>query len=153
MKNALALIGFIGLSFIPAILGASFLPGEWYFGLNKPSWNPPNYLFGLVWTPLYVMIGVSAWLIWKDYGFKGAQFAFVIFAVQMICNALYSPVLFGGQSLGGAFVLILVMLFFIFWNAKLFYDLKPFAGFVLLPYALWVSFASFLNYTLWQLNR
>ena len=152
MKNIAALLGFICLAFIPAFIGSFFLPGEWYFGLNKPSWNPPNYLFGLIWTPLYLTIGIAAWLIWKDFGFQGAQFAFVIFGIQLLLNALYSPYLFGKNDLWGALLLILALFCIILWNIKVFYDLKPIAGLILVPYAIWVSIASFLNYTLWKLN-
>ena len=91
----LALAGFVIVAFIPASTGAFFAPGEWYAGLAKPSWNPPGWVFGPVWTVMYVTIGVAAWLVWRRAGFSGARTAWVVFAAQLLLNGLWTWLFFG----------------------------------------------------------
>lgn len=151
------LLFFLGLSFLTAFIGTRFPVDEWYASLNKPTWNPPNYLFGLVWTPLYILIAISGWLIWKETnvheaGFDLAKWAFLVFALQLILNAAWSWLFFGEHRMSLALAEILCLAFVIAINIKLFYDIKPIAGLLLVPYLCWVCFASFLNYTLLKLN-
>ena len=92
------LLGFIAASFLAAMTGPFFRPGEWYERLNKPSWRPPNRLFAPVWTVLYVMIAVSGWLVWREVGFAGAALPLTVYALQLVLNAAWTPLFFGLRS-------------------------------------------------------
>lgn len=124
----------------------------WYATLNKPIWQPPNWLFGPVWTTLYILMGISFFLIIKNKSLKEVKNAIVIFVTQLVLNALWSIVFFGMQNIGGALGVIAILWVFIIVNISVFYRLNKVAGVLLLPYLLWVSFASFLNYTIYALN-
>jgi translocator protein len=154
MRRWVALAVWIAL---PLLLGGGvgsfFQPGEWYAGLEKPSWNPPSWVFGPVWTALYIMMGVAAWLVWDRYGFRGpARTALILFLVHLIFNAAWSALFFGAQAPGLAFAEILVLWAMIAALVVMFWRLRTLAGVLLLPYLAWVSFAAVLNYTLWRLN-
>ncbi|MHC4350576.1 MAG: TspO/MBR family protein [Planctomycetota bacterium] len=95
LKATLILLGFIVVPFGATLLGARFPPDEWYESLSKPTWNPPNWIFGPVWTALYLMMGVSAWLVWKTAGFKKGAAALSAWAVQLALNAAWSWIFFG----------------------------------------------------------
>ncbi|TVQ01622.1 MAG: tryptophan-rich sensory protein [Balneolaceae bacterium] len=150
------LLFWIALSYLTAWIGAQvspgIAPGEWYESIAKPSWNPPGWLFGPVWTALYTMMGVAVWLVWKDYGFSGAKKAITLFLIQLILNGLWSQIFFGMQEIGWAFLEILILLFAIAITTILFFEKNKLAGWLMVPYLLWVSFASVLNGTLWWLN-
>lgn len=133
-------------------IGAGFGPGEWYAGLNKPSWNPPNWIFGPVWTVLYVMMAVSAWRVTCRGPFPGAWAPLGLFLVQLGLNALWTPVFFGWHAMGAAFGVIVVLWFLIASTAWAFGRVDRLAGALLVPYLGWVGFASFLNWTLWRMN-
>ena len=148
----LALLGFLVLSFSAAIFGGLFMPGEWYAALQKPSWNPPSWVFGPVWTILYTMIGVSAWLVWNEKGFRGARLAFAVFLVQLVLNALWSWLFFGLHRPEIAFVEIVVLWLAILATIVVFWRESRLAGGLLTPYLAWVGFAAVLNGTLWRLN-
>ncbi|HSJ23204.1 MAG TPA: TspO/MBR family protein [Longimicrobiales bacterium] len=142
---------------LPLLIGAGagglFQPGEWYARLNKPDWNPPSWVFGPVWTTLYVLMGVAAWLVWERHGFTGAaRTALVLFLVHLLFNAAWSALFFGLESPGLAFAEILVLWAMIGALIVLFWRLRPAAGALLVPYLAWVSFAAVLNYTIWRLN-
>lgn len=127
--------------------------GTWYTELNKPSFNPPNWIFGPVWTLLYIMMGLSAGLVWK----KGLENPLVkkgllIYLVQLGLNLSWSVVFFGNQEIFGALLVILALLFMIIMNILFFLKVNRIAGYLLVPYLFWVLFASFLNYEIWQLN-
>ena len=153
MKNSLGLVGWLVISFAAAGIGSRFMPGEWYAALAKPSWNPPNALFGPVWTVLYVLMGVAAWLVWRRAGFGGAGAALGLFIVQLVLNALWSYLFFGQQRLDLAFGDILALLATILAVTILFWRIDRLAGALMLPYLAWVSFASVLNFVLWRLNK
>lgn len=133
-------------------IGSRFTPGEWYAGLAKPSWNPPGSVFGPVWTVLYVLMGVAAWLVWRRGGFAGARVALSLFLVQLTLNALWSWLFFGLQNPPLAFVEILVLWCAILATLVSFWKVRPAAGALLVPYLGWVSFAAALNLQLWRLN-
>jgi translocator protein len=134
-------------------VGNLFQPGEWYAQLDKPAWNPPSWLFGPVWTLLYVLMGTAAWLVQDRHGFRGpARTALVLFAVHLLVNAGWSAMFFGLQDPGLAFGWILLLWAMIVTLIVLFWRLRPVAGMLLLPYLAWVSFAAVLNYSIWQLN-
>jgi tryptophan-rich sensory protein len=137
---------------VGSIFTASKIP-TWYKGLIKPALNPPSWVFGPVWTTLYLLMGIALYIIWKKgLNTEGVKFALTIFAVQLILNALWSIVFFNMENLGLALINIVLMWLSILWTIVLFYRLSPTAGLLLIPYILWVSFASYLNYAIWTLN-
>ena len=109
MKNALGLIGWLAASFAAGWIGSRWMPGEWYAALAKPSWNPPNWIFGPVWTALYVLMAVAAWLVWRQAGFAGAGPALGLFGGQLVLNALWPYLFFGLHRIDWALVEILVL--------------------------------------------
>lgn len=149
----IGLIIWIIICFVPAIIGSQFGPGEWYQTLTKPDWNPPNWIFGPVWTLLYLLMGISVWLIWKDYGLKTAAIPIGFFIAQLILNALWSWFFFGLENVGLAFVDIIALWTFILITMIMFWKLNTWSGALLVPYIAWVSFATVLNYNIWQLNK
>ena len=152
-KNAVGLIGWLAVTFAAAWIGSRYMPGDWYASLVKPSWNPPNYLFGPVWTVLYVLMAVAAWLVWRKAGFSGAGPTLTLFVVQLALNALWSYLFFGQHRPDMAFVDIVALWIAILVVAVQFWRVDRTAGWLMAPYVLWVTFASYLNYVLWRLNR
>lgn len=150
------MILWIGLCYMVAWTGAQVSPGmaspEWFETLVKPDWNPPAWLFGPVWTILYTMMGVSAWFVWKDHGFKGAKYALSLFLVQLALNGLWSQIFFGMQQTGWAFLEIFFLLAAIIATTWLFFGKNRIAGWLMVPYIAWVSFATALNGAIWMMN-
>ncbi|MFH1387532.1 MAG: TspO/MBR family protein [bacterium] len=127
---------------------------NWYAFLNKPFFTPPNWLFGPAWTLLYILMGIAAYLIWKDgLDKKANQQALGIFAAQLFFNAIWTPIFFGWHQLFIAFIVIVVLWCFILWTIIRFSRISNIAGWLLAPYILWVTFASALNFGVWWLNR
>lgn len=127
---------------------------SWYQTIEKPSWNPPNWIFGPVWTTLYIMIGIALFLVWKeDTSEELKKIAFNLFAVQLILNFFWSFIFFTQQQPGWALVEIIAMWFFILMTIFAFAQVNKTAAWLLVPYISWVSFAIILNYTIWQLNK
>lgn len=125
----------------------------WFVTLKKPSFSPPNWLFGPVWTILYTLMGVSLFLVWQKRGTdKMVWPAIIIFLVHLGVNALWSIIFFGLKNPGWAFLEIIVLWLMIVISMILFYRIDKVACWLLLPYLLWVSFASVLNYSIWKLN-
>jgi translocator protein len=151
-RSAFALAGWLVLSFSAAAIGGCFLPGAWYATLKKPSWNPPNWIFGPVWTALYTTMAVAAWLVWKRGGFKGQRVALSLFLAQLLLNALWSPLFFGLHHPALAFVDIVSLWLALLATTAGFWRTRPTAGALLLPYLAWVTFAGALNFALWRLN-
>lgn len=126
---------------------------EWYLTLNKPRFNPPNWIFAPVWIILYVLMGIAAGIVWsKGFYHKWVQVSLYHFIFQLILNAAWSIVFFGMRSPGYALIVILVLLFLIILTIKWFRVVNKTAAILLIPYLLWVSFATILNYSIWQLN-
>jgi len=148
------LIGWLALSYITSAIGAfaSVSAGSFFTELVRPSWAPPGWLFGPVWTVLYTLMGVAAWLVWRTAGFSGAKFALTLFIIQLIFNALWSWLFFKWHLGGLAFLDILFLWAFILITLLAFWRISTWAGVLLIPYLLWVSFAAVLNFTLWRLN-
>lgn len=130
-------------------IGLATLPGEWYAGLAKPSFNPPNWVFAPVWSTLYVLIAIAGWRSWMKAPYGTAMLAW---AVQLALNFLWSPIFFGGHMIGIAFVVILALLASILAFIKLSWPRDRVAAWLFVPYALWVAFAALLNGALWWLN-
>ena len=125
----------------------------WYASLEKPAFNPPNWLFGPVWTTLYTLMGIAAFLVWRQgIRKREVKIALGIFIVQLVLNSLWSIVFFGLHSLLGGLVVILPLWVAILLSIVTFYRISKTAGVLLIPYILWVSFATILNFSLWQLN-
>jgi translocator protein len=156
MTTTIAIIGAGGwlvLTFAAAALGARFLPDEWYGLLTKPTWNPPNSIFAPVWTILYLLMATAAWLVWQSYGIKGALVPFILFFAQLLLNAAWTWLFFGRHRIFGALIDIVILWVTILVTLISFWNLEPVAGILLLPYLMWVSFATALNWTIWRLNR
>lgn len=140
---------FLLLSFAAAASGRWFEPGPWYAGLRKPAFTPPDWLFAPVWTVLYVCIGVSAALVWQR---SRAGLALTVWGAQLLLNAAWSWIFFGLQRPGLAFIEIRLLWVAIALTILLFWQVRPLAGALLVPYLLWVSLATWLNWQLWKLN-
>ncbi len=140
------------VTFIAALIGSRFQPGEWYIGLTKPALTPPAWVFGPVWTLLYAMMAVVAWLVWRRYGFTDAIVPLGLFLGQLALNCLWSYLFFGLQRPELAFLDIIALWLAILATFVAFWHCHQLAGLLLLPYLLWVSFATYLNFQFWQLN-
>ncbi len=126
----------------------------WYRGLRKPPSTPPNWAFGPVWTTLYILMGISVFLVWqKGLDTSGAKLAFVLFWIQLVINALWSVVFFGMKSKGGGAIVIIVLWLLILAAIVTFFPVSSWAGALLIPYIVWVSIASYLNIGVWVLNK
>lgn len=136
-------------------LGGIFTAGsvkDWYPVLEKPSLNPPSWVFGPVWTALFLLMGYALYLVWTSESGKNKRLAFWAFGIQMVLNALWSIIFFGLNSPGGALIEIVFLWLAIFATIIAFAKISKPAAWLLLPYILWVSFASYLNYAIWALN-
>lgn len=151
-SHLLALIGWVLLCFEAALPGAFMGPGEWYASLVKPSWNPPGWIFGPVWTALYAMMGVAAWLVWRQGGWGKRRIPLSIFLAQLALNALWTPLFFGMHRPGLAFAEIVLLWVAIAVTLIAFWPAHRVAAWLIAPYLAWVSFAAVLNFTLWRLN-
>ncbi len=155
-RSILVLIGFLAASFTAAAIGGLTTADNvrtWYPEINKPSWNPPSWLFGPVWTVLYVFMSIAAWRIWRLRESADATIALRLFFVQLVLNALWSLIFFGLHSPGWAFIEIVILWGLLANLQGRFWRLDRFAGCLWAPYLAWVSFATILNATIWWLNR
>jgi translocator protein len=153
-KQILGLVGWLAVTFIAASIGgvASINAGSFYTQLVRPEWAPPSSWFGPVWTVLYALMGIAAWLVWRADGFREARGALALFLLQLAPNALWSWLFFGWHRGALAFADILLLWVLIIVTLIAFWRVRALAGVLLIPYLLWVSFASALNYAVWQLN-
>ena len=126
--------------------------GSWYKGINKPSFNPPSWIFGPVWTLLFTLMGISLYLVWTSPSSNIKLIALTLFVIQFLFNIAWSYLFFGLNKPLWSFIEILVLLVFILITTFYFIKVNKTAGYLLIPYFLWVSFASFLNYSIWRLN-
>lgn len=125
----------------------------WYATLQKPAFNPPNWVFGPIWTTLYILMGISAYMVWvKGWDKKEVSIALWVFSLQLVLNTLWSIIFFGAKELFSAFVEIVFLWLAIVATIFMFSRVSRNAALVMVPYLLWVSFAAFLNYSIWQLN-
>ena len=150
-KLIISIISTVGLGSLGGIFTIAEIP-TWYAGLNKPSFNPPNWIFGPMWTTLYVLMGISFYLIWKRPISLERSLAIRLFIIQFILNFCWSILFFYMHQIGWAFAEIITMWVFILLTIIQFRKLSPTAAALLIPYLLWVSFASILNGSIWQLN-
>ena len=141
---------------IGSIFTRSAIP-EWYGGIVKPTLSPPNWVFGPVWTTLFVLMGIGFYLVWKKWAIlpwtkRQKRLALALFGAQLVLNTLWSIIFFGLQSPGGALIEIVFLWLAIAATMITFAKISRPAAWLLLPYILWVSFASYLNYAIWNLN-
>lgn len=153
-SQALGLLVWLLVAFAAAVVGgfASGSASEFYRDLVRPSWAPPDWLFGPVWSVLYTLMGVAAWLVWRARGFNGARKALLVFVVQLAANALWTWLFFVWRQGWLAFAEILLLLALILATIALFWRVSRLAAVFLFPYLLWVSFASALTLSTWRLN-
>jgi tryptophan-rich sensory protein len=147
----LTLAGFLAATFGAGATGALFQPGEWYRRLSKPGWTPPDWLFPIAWTLLYIGMAAAAWRV------AGSAHPLVFLALglwswQIVMNALWSPVFFGLRRLGAAFVVIGFLWLAVVLTTAVFLAVDPVAGWLMVPYVVWVSYAAALNLAIWRRN-
>ena len=155
MRSTLILFGFLLVTFAAAGVGGLFTsPGvrDWYPSLAKPIWNPPAWLFGPVWTALYICIAIAGFLVWRRTGFSGAKGTLTLFAMQLVLNAAWSWVFFGLHQPGWAFGEIVLLWVSILATMLAMFRVSPWSGVLFVPYLAWVTFAAVLNFTLWRMN-
>jgi len=157
VKRILRLIGFIALPFAAGALGSYFTYPNiegWYSQLSKPAFSPPNWVFGPVWSLLYVLMGAASYRIFSK-GLKNGEVkkGLVYYGIQLGLNSIWSIVFFGMKELGLAFVIMVALWIFIYLTIDKFMKIDRLAGMMLLPYIFWVSFAAFLNLSVYLLNR
>lgn len=152
-QAALFVIVCEGVGLLGSVATFSAIP-NWYSTLNKPFFNPPNWIFGPVWTLLYLLMGVSVYLIWRNgLKTKKVRDALYLFGIQLFLNAIWSPIFFGAKNLLLALFVIALMWFYILKTVVSFGKIDKTASYLLYPYLAWVSFASVLNFSVWFLNR
>ncbi len=152
LRQAVALAGWVLLCFGAAASSAFGSPGQWYAELNKPAWNPPGWIFGPVWSALYLSMAVAAWLVWREGGWSQQRRVLGLFLVQWTLNFLWTPLFFGLHRTGLAFAEILLLWLAIAATTVAFWRIRKAAGVLLVPYLAWVSFAAVLNGVLWRMN-
>lgn len=145
----LGAVGCLVACFAAASTGAIFKPGVWYAGLRKPWWNPPNWLFPIAWSILFLMMAAAGFLVWRE---DGLGLPMLVWAGQLVLNAGWSAVFFGLRKLGWATIEAVALWSAILACILLFAPISATAAWLMVPYLAWVSFAVFLTYTMWRLN-
>jgi tryptophan-rich sensory protein len=156
LRSATALIVSTGTCLLVGVSGSLVTATsvrEWYPYIQKPSWTPPSAVFGPVWTMLYLLMGVSAWLIWRNTEGSARRPALLIFVTQLVLNGTWSFLFFGLRSPGWAALEIVLLWSSIVATMLAFARISRLAASLLLPYLLWVSYAAALNTAIWNLNR
>jgi tryptophan-rich sensory protein len=155
LQQVIGLAAFVLICFAAAGLGGlvttSRIP-TWYADLAKPAWTPPDWIFGPVWTALYLTMAFSAWLVWRQAGLVRARLPLALFAIQLVLNSLWSVLFFGLQRPGAAAVEIILLWAAILATLLAFWKRSNLAGALLAPYLAWVSFAAVLNLAIWRMN-
>jgi benzodiazapine receptor len=156
MKKYLKLVASIVICQMAGILGAVFTTNSvdtWYSTITRPDIAPPNWIFGPVWTTLFLLMGISLYIVWnKGLQTRESKVAVSVFGFQLVLNTLWSIIFFGLHNPGLAFIEIIFLWISILASIILFYRISKVAAYLLIPYILWVSFAAFLNYNIWILN-
>ena len=152
--QALGLLAWLGLVFVVAAAGAlaSVDAASFYSQLNKPAWAPPASAFGPVWSVLYALMGISAWLVWREQGGKPVAGALLLFIAQLMANALWSWLFFAWRLGVASFADVLLLLVLIALTITAFYKVRRLAAWLMVPYLAWVCLASALTWSVWQRN-
>jgi tryptophan-rich sensory protein len=156
MNNTVKLVISIAIPLVVAAIAGYFTAtgtDTWYRSIKTPSWNPPNWVFGPVWTILYILMGIALFLVWKnDKPVDEKRVALVFFALQLFFNFCWSFIFFNQHQIGLAFIDIALLWICLLVTIILFSQINKTAAWLLVPYISWVSFAGILNYTIWKLN-
>lgn len=154
LVQTLGLLAWLAIAFAAAGVGAvaTVDAGAFYARLAKPAWAPPGSAFGPVWSLLYLLMGIAAWLVWREPGAKGRAAALALFLVQLGANALWSWLFFAWRNGAAAFAGVLVLLLLIVATMVAFWHIRRLASLLLVPYLAWVCFASVLTWAVWQAN-
>jgi tryptophan-rich sensory protein len=151
-RQILALFGWLILCLAASGTAVFVSTGGWYSDLHKPSWNPPTWVFGPVWTTLYVTMAIAAWLVWRQGGWKRQPISLGLFLLQWLLNVLWTPLFFGLHRPGFAFAEIIALWVVLAATLRCFWRVARPAALLLVPYLTWVSFAAALNFAIWRLN-
>jgi benzodiazapine receptor len=156
--NWLILAAFIAAALAAGALSAVFSPilsttaNHWYALLAKPEWAPPNRWFAPVWCLLYVLMGTSAWLVWRERYHRSRNSALTAYTIQLLLNAAWAPLFFGAKNIGAGLFVIVALWLALAWTIREFAVIRATAAWMMVPYMIWVSFASALNLTIWKIN-
>lgn len=156
MRRSLGLVAWLLITFAAATLGnlaTATSVGDWYHHIARPAWTPPDWIFGPVWTALYLMMAIAAWLVWRRAGFAAARGPLALFLVQLALNALWSVLFFGLQRPDLAAAEIVLLWLAILATLVAFWQRSTAAGWLLVPYLAWVTFAALLNFEIARLNN
>jgi tryptophan-rich sensory protein len=154
-QEILGLVVFVALCLLVSGIGGAITAtsvGTWYQALQKPPFNPPDWIFAPVWTTLYVLMAIAGWRVWRHERSELGRQALMVFAVQLGLNLAWSFLFFGLQRIGLALVEVIILLVAIIANTILFWRIDRLAGALFVPYVLWVAYATLLNTSLWLLN-
>jgi len=154
-RQAIALVVSVGICLGAAGIGSILTTPSikpWYATLRKPPWTPPNWLFGPVWTALYLSMAVAAWLVWRRIGFSPAKLPLTLFVIQLALNVAWSGIFFRLRLVGVAFLEVVLLWLFILWTAIAFGSVSSTASWLMVPYLTWVTFALALNAAIWRMN-
>lgn len=146
------LLGWILLCSLAGAIGASFEPGAWYETIIKPSFTPPDRVFSIVWPVLYLVMAVAAWMVWKEFGFEEGRRPLKWFMVQLMLNAVWSWLFFGTHNVGPALAEMVLLWSAVIFTTLLFWQYNRWAGWLMVPYTIWITYAVALNYAIWELN-
>ena len=124
---------------------------DWYNALSKPLWTPPTLLFPLVWSLIYIVMAVAAWLVWREKN-ENYRRALIFWTIQLLLNGLWMPLFFGQQGLLVSLILMDILWLFLAFTAYLFYKQSRLAGILMIIYLVWITFAGILNFLIWQMN-
>lgn len=149
LRNLGSLVVFAALVVAAASSGSAFMPGEWYAALNKPSWTPPNWVFPVAWTILYILIAIAGWLAWRAGGWTPAIRAW---GAGLVLNALWSYLMFGRHDIALALVDLCALWATVIVFIVTAWPISRSASYLFLPYFAWVTFAGALNFAVWQMN-
>ena len=155
LANSTGLVIFLVLCLLVGGIGGSITASSvdtWYKTLQKPVFNPPDWLFAPVWTTLYVMMAVAGWRVWKRVGLSAGRRAFLVYALQLFLNLAWSYLFFGLQRIDLALIEIIVLLTVVIINTLMFWRIDRLAGMLYVPYVLWIFYAKLLNFSLLMLN-
>jgi tryptophan-rich sensory protein len=155
-NDYISLMVFLFLSFLAGGIGSIFTSPSvktWYVTLVKPPFNPPSWLFGPVWTVLYILIAVSGWIVWKNRQNPQATILLYLFGLQLFLNALWTFIFFGRRLMGWAFLEILILTIAVGTYAMFARNVSKTAAILFVPYWVWLLFAGYLNLTIWLINR
>ena len=154
-EDLLGLGAFVALCLVISAIGGWITAGSvgtWYQTLQKPVFNPPNWIFGPVWTALYILMGIAAWRVWRTTVRDTARAPLAVFALQLAVNLGWSVTFFGFRNLGLAVAVILILDLLVLATALMFRRIDRLAAMLLWPYLAWIAFATMLNITIWRLN-